>query len=807
MRWTQDLRQAVRMMIKHRGFTAVALTVLALGIGANSALFSVLDSVLLKPLPYHEPDRLVQLGRQLPMGRSDAVSINQFLYWRDHQHSFDGMATYEGRGGGLNLVDGDRPERVTSLSVSTSFFSVLGVQPQIGRDFSAEDGVEGAPSVAMISDGLWRRRFGASPAVVGRTIRLSGEEHTVIGVMARGFDFVNSADVWTPLTLTFDLENSPAVYYTVVRLRPEVTLDAAHADMQAVTEALRNDYPTVMRDGEEISVRPLLDQMVGNVRPALLILLGAVGLVLLIACANVANLLLARSAGRRREIALRASLGASRVQIVRQLLVESLLLALVGGGLGLLVSRMGIGLLVSFKPSSLPRLDTVTLDGSVIAFTFAVTVLTGVLFGLVPALQASRIDLHEALKDGTAGASLRRGWARSILVVSEMALALVLAIGAALLLHSLVKVTALHPGYDYQQVLTMKMSPGGSEELTTARLTHFVDQVVERLEAQPGIEAAATTSALPLQHGLMTLFDVEGRAHPDSTERQGRAQWRLVSEDFFRAMGIPLLAGRGFAEQDHADSSAVIVVNEALADQYFPDEDPVGRGLIQSPGEPADRIIGVVGNVRELALDRAPAPTVYTLDSQAPDDVTAFLANLFPVSWVIRTSGDPLIYGPVVRDEILAIDPEQPVSSLRSMEELMSSSLASRQFSTLLLAVFAALALLLAMVGIYGVMSYSVSQRTREIGIRQALGATGRSALRLILGQGIKLAVVGVGVGVLAALGLSRFLTSQLYDTAPTSPAIFILTSLAAVLAAAAASLVPAMRATRVDPIDALRNE
>ncbi|MCP3963393.1 MAG: ABC transporter permease, partial [bacterium] len=758
---------------------------------------------------YLEPDRLVQLGRQLPMGRSNAVSINQFLYWRDHQRSFSGMATYEGRGGGVNLVEGDRPERVGSLGVSTSFFSVLGVPPQLGRDFTAEDGAEGAPRVAMISDGLWRKRFGSSREVVGRTIRLSGEEHTVIGVMARGFDFINRADVWTPLTLRFDLESSPAVYYTVVRLRPEVSLDVARTDMQAIGEALRGEYPTMMRDGEEVFARPYLDQVVGNVRPALWILLGAVGLVLLVACANVANLLLARATGRRREMALRASLGANRLDIVRQLLVESLLLALIGGGLGLLAARLGMGLLVTVKPSSLPRLDAVEIDGPVIVFTFTVAVLTGVLFGLVPALQAARVDLGEVLKDGSAGAGARRGWARSALVVSETALALVLVIGAALLLASFAKVTALDPGYDYQKVLTMKMSPGagGSDDLTTARLSAFVDQVVERLEAKPGIEAAATISTLPLEHGLMTFFDVEGRPRPDATEREGGAQWRLTSPDYFRAMGIPLVAGRAFTAHDDADSPRVIVINQALARRYFPDEDPVGRALVQDADEPPDRIIGVVGDVRELALDRPPTPTVYAAAAQAPDETTAFLANLFPVSWVVRTTGDPLDYGGIVRAEILAVDPEQPVSDLRGLEELMSGSIASRQFSTLLLSIFAALALVLAVVGIYGVMSYAVAQRTREIGIRQALGATGGAALRLILGQGVKLASIGVAVGVLAALASSRWLTSMLYETAPTSPAIYATTSAALLAAVAVACLIPAMRATRVDPIVALRDE
>ncbi len=807
MRAMQDVRQAIRMMVKNRGFTVVALTVLALGIGANSALFSVLNTVLLKPLPYVEADRLLQLGRQLPFGRSNAVSVPQFLYWRDHGRSFSRMATYEGRGGGLNLVAGDRPERVASLGVSANFFDVLGISPQVGRSFSAEDGEPGAPEVAIISDGLWRRRFGADPSIVGRSIRLSGSQRTVVGVMARGFDFINHADVWTPLTLVFDLESPSSVYYVVARLEGGATLAGARTEMEAVGEALRSDYPDLMREGEGVFVRPYLDQLVGNVRPALLILSGAVGLVLLIACANVANLLLARATSRRREMALRVSLGAGRGRIIRQLLTESLLLALLGGALGLLISRAAMGFLVAFLPSSLPRLEAIEIDGPVIGFTLAVTVVTGILFGLVPAFQASKVDLQEALKDGAAGAGAGRGRARAALVVSEVALALVLLIAATLLLSSLAKVTGLDPGYDYRQVLTMKMSPGRTEGLTTAELTGFVEQVAERLEAKPGIEAAATISTLPLEHGLMDAFDVEGRPRPDGKEPEGRAQWRLISADYFRAMGIPLLEGRIFSARDGAASEAVIIVNQALARRYFPDQDPLGKRLVGDPAadDPPRRIVGVVGDVSELALDRPPTPTIFAAAAQAPDEVTSFLANLFPTSWVIRTAGDPLSYATLVREEILAVDPEQPVSSIRSMTGLMSGTLAGRRFSTLLLTLFAGLALLLAVVGIYGVMSFAVAQRTREIGIRQALGATGKATLGLILGQGVRLALIGVGVGVLAAFGLSRLLLSLLYETEPTSPATFAAASIALLAAATCACLVPALRATRVDPIVALR--
>ncbi len=806
----QDARQAVRLMMKNRGFTAVALAVLALGIGANTALFSVLNAVLIKPLPYTEPDRLVQLGRELSIGRSNAVSPSQFLYWSEHNRSFSAMATYEGRGGGLNLVEGDRPERVASLGVSPGFFGVLGVAPQVGRDFLPEDGIEGAPKAVMISDGLWRRRFGGDAAVIGRPIRLSGEQRTVIGVMARGFDFINHADVWTPLALTFDPQDAAAVYYVVGRLQPEASLATAQTEMAAVAAALAGEHPALMREGEGVFAQPYLNQLVGTLRPALLMLLGAVALVLLIASANVANLLLARATERRREMALRTSLGASRGRIVRQLLAESLLLALLGGGLGLLVARAGVGLLIQFNPTNLPRLDIIEIDGPVVAFTIAIAVVTGVLFGLVPALQASKIDLQEALKEGSAGAGtgVGRGRARGALVVSEMALALVLLVGATLLLDSFSRVTSLDPGYDYQQVLTLKMSPGETEGLTTAKLTRFVAQAAERLEAQPGIEAAATISTLPLEHGLMSRFNVEGRDQPDSTEQEGRAQWRLISPDYFRAMDIPMLRGRTFNEHDTAETPPVIIINEALAERYFPDEDPIGKGLLTGgPEDPPERIIAVVGDISELALDRPPVPTIFAAATQASDGTTAFLANLFPTSWVIRTAGDPASYGPAVRSTILALDPEQPVSNLRPLAELMSTSIATRQLSTLLLTLFAGLALVLAVVGIYGVMSYAVAQRTQEIGIRQALGATGGATLRLILGQGLRLALIGIVLGILAALGLSRLLLALLFETTATDPKTFAAASLALLLAATAACLVPALRATRVDPLVALRNE
>jgi predicted permease len=808
----QDLRYALRTMARNPGFTIVALVILMLGIGANSALFSVVHSVLLDPLPYPDSERLMQIGRELPMGRSSAVSATQFLFWEEHNRSFETMATYDGQGGGTNLVEGDRPEFLPALRVSSRFFEVLGAPPQIGRDFAPEDGVEGAAKVAIISDGLWRRRFGGDPLVLGRVLRLSGVNHTVIGVAARGFQFNTHGDIWTPLTLVFDSQDRGAVFYVVARLKPEATLQSAQVDMTAVAERLRAELPDTMGDREKVFVRPHLEQVVGSVRPALLILSGAVGLVLLIACANVANLLLARATGRKREIALRATLGAGRWRIVRQLMTECLALSLAGGSLGFLLSRWGISALIRSGPGNLPRAAAIEVDGTVFLFTLVVAVVSVVLFGLFPALQATKVDLHEALKEGSsrAGVGLRGGRARGALVVSEIALALVLLVGATLLIDSFLRVTRLNPGYDYDRVLTMKMSFGGMGDLTSAKFTNLTRDFIERLEASPGIERAATISTLPLEHGLMNLFNVQGRPAPDGGREPGRAQWRIISNDYFQVMGIPLRRGRTFTDLDTQGSERVTIINDALARRYFADEDPIGRALVSpdpSSDDPPTRIVGVVGDVRELALDRPATPTMFVPAAQEADEVTAFIANILPTGWVVRTAGDPLTYGPVVQREMLGVNRELPVSNIRSMEQVMGTSIATRQFNTLLLALFAGLALLLAVAGIYGVMSYSVAQRTHEIGVRMALGAARGATLRMIFGQGMRLAAIGVVVGILGAFALTRLMLSLLFEISATDPLVFLLVTAVLFAAAAVACVVPALRATRVDPLIAMRSE
>ncbi len=806
-----DLKHAIRLLSGSPGFTAIILLVLALGIGGNSAIFSVVNAVLLQPLDYPDSGQLAQIGRQLPAGFSNAQTILQFAYFRDRNHSFSGMATYDGRGGGMNLSEGGEPERIPSIRVSSEFFEVLQSPPQLGRDFTSADGLPGAEKVAIISDGLWQRRFGGDRRVVGRSLRLSGQSYTVVGVMRRGFRFVNPADVWTPLTVVADPNDRSAVFYIVARLKPGVTVAAAQSDMDGVAEGFRREYPDVMQARERAIVRPFSEQVIGDIRPALWILLGAVALVLLIACANVANMLLARATGRSRELAVRAALGAGRLRIARQLVVESLLLAVLGGALGLLLARGCIDFLLGLRPANLPRLDEIVVDRTVLLFTLGLSLLTGFLFGLFPALQSSRIDMVEAMKEGAGrlSAGMRRGFARAALVVFEVAVASILLVGAALLIVSFSRMRELDPGFDANNILTMKMSFGNPRQLTTARFTAFTEEVVRRLKAVPGIDSAATISTLPLEHGLMLFFDVEGRPR-DPKERAGRAQWRLITPEYFRAMGIPLLQGRGFTERDTVDSPPVVIINRALARQYFQQENPIGKGLLGgNPGsqEPALEIVGVADDIRELALDRPPTPTVFAAASQAPDTTTAFLASILPTCWVVRTEGDPLEWSGAVRREILSVDRDQPVSDIRAMEEVLSQSAARREFNTLLIGAFAGLAILLAAAGIYGVTSYSVEQRTHEIGIRIALGAERRETLRLVLRRSLMLTAAGVLIGLAGALALTRVLSTLLFGVSATDPATFVFTAALIAAVSLLASYVPARRATRVDPVLALRRE
>jgi len=664
----QDIRYAIRTLFGSPGFTLVVLAVIALGIGANSALFSVVNSVILRPLPYGEPEQLVQLGREFPRGRSDATTIQHVAYWRENSRSFDDVAAYEGRGGGLNLVGEGQPEHLPSLRVSTNFFQVLKVDPQHGRHFALADSHDGAEKVAMISDGLWRRRFASDPAAVGKVIRVSGEQRTVIGVMQRGFDFINNADIWTPMSIVPSPDDRASVYYVVARLKQDVLLEAAQIDIDQVAEQLRADFPETMAENERAYVNPLLNQVIGNVRPALLMLGGAVGIVLLIACANVANLLLARATRRQRELALRAAIGAGRGRIIRQLITESAVLATAGGALGLAAAHGGLSLLIRFRPAELPRLDAVHVDARVLGFTLIVTLITVVLFGLPPAIRASRVDLNSALKDGGGGSVAQGGRARELLIISEVALAMILLIGATLMIKSFSRLTGLDPGFDHEQTLTMKMAFGGRADLTSQYFNDFSTRVKEQLEAMPGIEQAGTISTLPLEHGLMGTFQAPG-AVGEQGAAPGRNQWRITTPGYFEAMGIPLLRGRDFNNLDSPDSEQVVIINRELGRQAFAEQDPLGQMLlVDGPDQPASRIVGVVGDIREVGLARPPAPTVFVPASQMPDGTIQFLAGLFPTCWVVKTQGQPMASADAIQKAILSIDPELPVSSVRGLE-------------------------------------------------------------------------------------------------------------------------------------------
>jgi len=806
----QDVRYGLRMLGRTPGFTAVAVLTLALGIGANSAIFSVVYSVLLRPLPYPEPDRLAQVTRSYTGGGSPSVSVLKFHYWRDHNQVFERLAAYDILGAGFNLTGGSEPERVRGIRVSADFFPVLGVNPLLGRGFSREEDVPGGPKAAVVSHGLWQRRFGGDPALVGRAVHIGGEPHVVIGVMPPGFRFAPEADVWRALQLAPDLND--ANYLGVIgRLKPGQTIEGAKAALAPLVQQLREQHPAFMSRTENIRATGLREQIVGDARPALLMLAGAVGFVLLIACANVANLLLARAAARSQEIAVRVALGAGRGRLVRQLLTESMVLALTGGALGILLARWGLPALLAFSPGNIPRLGEITLDTRALGFTLLVSLATGIVFGLVPALAASRPHLADSIKAASARRS--RVTASRLLVVAETAMALVLLIGAALLIQSFARLRAIDPGFDPRRVLTMQMSLTGSQYQTTAQVSGFQRLVLDRLEAVPGVEAAATVTNLPLEPGPDLTFQIEGRAESRTGEDSGGAQYRAASAHYFRAIGIPLRRGRYFTETDTASSTPALIINEAMARRYWPGQDPIGGRITigRSVGrmflDSTRQIVGVVGDTRELGLDRPAPPAMFVPHTQVPDQITLLANRVIPTSWVIKTRVEPLSLTAAVQREVLGVDREHPAANVRSLEQVVGDSTARQNFNMLLLGVFAALAVALSAVGIYGVMSCSVSQRQHEIGIRMALGARRGGILNMVVAQGMLLALAGVGLGLAGAFGLTRLLATLLFGVRPADPATFA--AVAALLAAVAlaACYLPARRATRVDPLVALRYE
>ncbi|HYM13166.1 MAG TPA: ABC transporter permease [Bryobacterales bacterium] len=817
-----DLRHAFRLLRKNPAFTLIALAALALGIGANTAIFSVVNAVLLRPLPYPEPDRLVFLMRKYPNGTGNSASVPKFTVWKQYNKALESMSAYDFVGPGLNLGNGDRPEQVKAIHASADFFRLFGASPILGRTFTPQEDRPGGPHVVVISNGLWKRRFGGDASLVGRSITLGSEPYTVIGILSPGFQPDPPSDVWLPLQADPAGTNQGHYLLVAARLRPGATLEAANAELKLAGEQFRRSFPQWMEDKESVAAVPMQKEMVGNVRPALLILVGAVSFVLLIACANVANLLLARAASRQKEIAIRAAIGASRGRLVRQLLTESVLLASGGAVLGLLLGSWGVRLLLAASPGNIPRIGDLSkgsplalLDWRVLAFTLGVAFLTGILFGLFPALQLSRPDLSSTLKEagGRSGSGLRQSHTRGLLVVSEVALALVLLIGAALLIRTFVGLRRVNPGFDPHNILTLQMSLTGPRYSTATQMENFDRQAQQRIEALPGVLAASPAICLPVNnYGIDLPFLIEGKP-PAQGRYNGDEFWRFVGPHYFDAFRIPLRHGRVFDDRDSSKAAPVVVINEAMAKKYWPQQDPlgaritIGKGLGPEFDDPPRQIIGIVGDVREGGLSRPPRSVMYVPAAQVSDALYRFGNKIIPASWAIRTAVNPYSLSAAVQREFLALDGQLAVAKVQTMEQIVRDATARENFNMLLLTIFAAIALLLAAIGIYGVMSYSVEQRSHEIAIRMALGADRRDVLRLFVLHGLRLAGLGVVIGLGAAFGLTRLLARLLFGVKPNDPATYL--TVAAILTAITllASFLPARRATQVDPLVALRYE
>jgi putative ABC transport system permease protein len=827
----QDLRLAARLAVKNPAFTAITLLALALGVGANTVIFSAFDAVMLRPLPYNDPDRIVTVWDSFPkLGVSKVgVAYANFADLKARSHSFDPLALYTaGTTTGFNLTGLAGPERVQGARATADFFRALGVAPLHGRALTPEDEEAGRNHVAVLGYDLWRRDYGGDARVVGQHIKLNDEDYEVVGVMPAGFSFPSGAEmpagqqfasateIWTPLTVP----NTPAArndrlvrgYRAVARLRAGVTVEQAQAETKTITKQLVAEHPDA-DEGMDSSVTTMRENQVGELRPAMLALLGAVGFVLLIACANIASLLLSRAAARRKEFAVRAALGASRRRLLRQLLTESLLLALVGGLLGLLLSVVALRLVVALAPSNIPHLAEAGIDLRVLAFTFLVSLLTGLLFGLAPALHASRTDLFEAVKEGgrgSAGAGAAQQRLRSLLVGAEVVLVFVLLIAAGLMLRSFRRLSDVAPGFDPSHVLTARVTLPAASYPTPKKLLFF-RQLVQGLSQQPGVEAAALVRDLPLS-GTDPRYGVTVEGQPKEVQGDGyTVRDRIISADYFKAMGIPLKRGRYFDEHDDEHSPAVAIINESAARKLFGDEDPLGHVLDTGGNYAPDKcqIVGVVGDVKFGGLDSQADPEVYVHYMQLPESFMQ--PGIGSVAVVLRGAGKPAELAGALRQQAATLDQNVPVSAVTTMDDVLAGSLAPRRFNLLLLSVFAGVALVLAAVGIYGVLSYWVAQRTREIGIRMALGARPSDIFRLVVFRAMTVVVIGLFVGALGALALARFLSGTLsgllFGVRATDPATFILVALLLAAVALLACFVPARRAVKVEPTTALRTE
>jgi predicted permease len=804
-----DARYGMRALRRTPGFTLAALLTLALGIGANSAIFSVVNAVLLRPLPYAEPERIVSLGRlvrsaSLPQTR---LTGQQYLFYREHLQSTKSLAAWHGVG--FNLATADGAEYVLGRAVSAEYFDVLSGRPLHGRTFAAEHDAPGGPDAAILSHDLWKRQFGGNPGVIGTTVRLAEQPYTVIGVMPRDYAAMapGSVDVYIPLRPSTTGRGGGFNYFVAGRLKSGVSLAQANAETEATFGAYKERFPT--RDSElGMALTPFQDTLTRGARPALLLMLGAVATLLLIACANTASLLLARASGRGREIAVRVALGASRPRIVRQLLTEAVLLSVFGAAVGLLLAYWSVPALLSLVPPSFPIYQEVRIDLTVLSVTLAIAVITGLLFGLAPAASLSRHDTVEAFReDGTrTTASRRSAWARKTLAVAEVAMCMLLLVGAGLLLQTFVKMRAIDPGFDIRGVMTARMSLQGERYASREAFNRLVEEGLQRLRRIPGVQAAALVNGVPIERGLnLNVTIPDGPLQGDELVENASVDWRFASSTYFQTMGIPIVRGRAFDDRDTAGAPHVAVVNEAFVRKFFRGQNPLGHRMTVLEKDPPMEIVGVARDVREAGLVGPAVALMYVPVAQTSGEALAISNSYFPVSWVVRsTSGGPQLMQ-WIREEMRAVDPAQPISSFRSMDEIKAAQFQAERFQMTLLMLLAGIGLLLAGAGIYGLISYSVSQRTREFGIRMALGAGSAGILRSIVAQGALLALAGVAIGIAAAVAGARVIQSFLFDVSTRDPLTFAAVGGLLIFVAVVASLVPALRAVRLNPVAALR--
>lgn len=810
----QDIRYAARKLLRTPSFTFIAVTTLALAIGATTAVFSIVNGVLLKPLPFRQPDEIMKIGSLGKDGKLVHMSVPDFVDYRQQTHSFVDMAPIQDRNSANLSIVGADPRRLNSASVGARFFDLLGVQMRIGRGFITGDDATGAAPVVVLSDKLWRSDFGADPHVIGRPISLNGKEYTVVGVAPPSLTFPSAPAVWVPFVFESwmtDPGNRGAHFMTAIaRLRSGVSEEAARHDMAAVGARLKAEYPRTNATFGG-TAENLQRSLVGDVRATLLTMFGAVTFVLLIACANVANLLLVRAAGRETEIAVRTALGAGRGRIIRQLVTESILLSVAGAMIGGALAAWIVDAIVAFGPKGLPRLDNIAIDGRVLAFSVTIAIATGLLFGLVPAFHAARAEIGQMLKESVRNSSGRRAAqrTRSALVMTEMALAVVLLVGAGLLIRSFATLLKVDPGFRTEQIVSFDVSAPSLKYPNDRDLRRFSADVQASLAAVPGVQSVAVAFDRPMAHnGMRVGFEIDGRPSPPNDNRP-IADVLPVTSNFFSTMAIPIVRGRTFSTaEERWGPPPVLVVNKAFVAKYFPTEDPIGKHITlgvthdtlatPSPVASKGEIVGVVGNVRQFGLREDPLPAVYLGWGTFPINDMSFL---------IRSRSDPAQLAAAIRDRVHAVDPTMPIYNIQTMEQAVAESVAQPRFYTLLLSGFAALALLLAALGIYGVVSYSVSQRTRELGIRIALGATHDRVVRLVIGQGMTLTVAGVVAGLVGAYGLVHLLTALLYGVAATDATTFVGVAVVLLGVASLASYVPARRASHVDPVVAMRAE